>query len=103
LKESLEKAVVADVVSVGNALTKGLGMVGMPNIKDHHAGHLDSATLSNMLCFNLHHLGQQIIGSPLVDVYNDGLWVDSSDPDARGLLGQWTTNSQAVLDDILDA
>ena len=56
-----------------------------------------------MLSFNLHHLGQQILAGPLAYVYNDGLWVDSSNTEARGLLGSWTTNSQDILDSFLDS
>ena len=101
LKESLSKSVIDEARAVGDALSRGLGMVGKPNDKDQ-AGHLDSGTLSSMLSFNLHHLGEKIVNSPLLDVYNV-LWADSSDPDARGILGQWGTDSQAVLDSLLDS
>lgn len=100
LKASLSKSVIDEARAVGDALSRGLGMVGKPNDKDQ-AGNLDSDTLSNMLSFNLHHLGEKIVNSQL-EIYNV-LWADSSDPDARGILGQWGTDSQAVLDSLLDS
>ncbi|WP_375333758.1 hypothetical protein [Candidatus Tisiphia endosymbiont of Xenochironomus xenolabis] len=65
-------------------------------------GALDQATISNMLAFNLHHLGSQILSNHYSkDMYDYLLWENSSNTDARGLLGVWDKNSQAVLDDIL--
>lgn len=97
LREDLSSSVLQDI---DIALTRGLGYVGKVGGQE---GYLDSATLSCMLSFNLHHLGQQILAGPLADVYNDGLWVDSSNTEARGLLGSWTTNSQDILDSFLDS
>ena len=88
------------VTNISQKLTNSLGYVGRANGGD--TGYLDSALLTNMLTFNLHHLGEQIQNSGLKDVYDSGLWTDSGDADARGALGEWTTNSQAVLDDLLD-
>ncbi|WPY00674.1 N-acetylmuramoyl-L-alanine amidase [Candidatus Trichorickettsia mobilis] len=101
-KSFKEEFSAARIKDIDSQLTNGLGMVGIPNEKDYE-GHLGSATLSEMLCFNLHHLGEQIINSPLQQVYDQGLWKDSSDSEARGLLGEWNANSQSILDAILDS
>ena len=100
LLESGAKVSDSFVTNISQKLTNGLGYVGRANGRD--TGYLDSALLTNMLTFNLHHLGKQIQNSGLKDVYDSGLWTDSGDADARGALGEWTTNSQAVLDDLLD-
>ncbi|MDN3029900.1 MAG: N-acetylmuramoyl-L-alanine amidase [Candidatus Tisiphia sp.] len=76
-----------------------LGMIGTTKGDE---GYLDSATLSNMLSFNLHYFGSEIINNPYLNsMYDEHLWQNSNDPDARGVLGEWNENSQAVLDDIL--
>lgn len=78
-----------------------LGTVGFVNNPDHDQAN--SGLLSSALIFNLHHLGQEILGNPQTNSAFEALWVNSSDADARATLGEWTTNSQAVLDSILDS
>ena len=88
------------VTNINQKLTNGLGYVGRPNVED--GGYLDSALLSSMLTFKLHHFGEQIQKSTLKDIYDSVLWNNASDADARGMLGEWTVNCQDVLDDLLD-
>ncbi len=101
-KSFKEEFSIIRIKDIDFQLTNGLGIVGIPNQKDYE-GHLGSNTLSAMLGFNLHHLGKEIINSSLREVYDQGLWKDSSDPEARGLLGEWNANSQSILDALLDS
>lgn len=78
-----------------------LGMVGFKNAPD--PAQVPSELLSSVLLFNLHHLGKEILGNEGSNNAFEALWTDSSDFDARATLGEWTSNSQAVLDSILDS
>ncbi len=87
----------ADSKEVVEDIQQQLAELGMVTPQE---GALDQATISNMLAFNLHHFGPQILSNHK-DMYDYLLWENSSNTDARGVLGAWNENSQAVLDDIL--
>ena len=87
----------ADSKEVVEDIQQQLAELGMVTPQE---GALDQATISNMLAFNLHHLGPQILSNHK-DIYDYLLWENSSNTDARGVLGAWNENSQAVLYDIL--
>lgn len=100
---------------LAHKLTDGLGMmITEPNrqivndsgenltVYGQNPSYAPLDTLKIAARFNLHYFGQEILNSPLKDVYDTRLWTDSSDLEALKVFGEWNENSQNILNALVD-